>query len=191
MLATFLETLETPEEKIRFEKIYYQHVQRLYAISWKILKNKEDAEDMVHDTFQAVIENMDKVQTMTESQLGSYITTIVKNRSLTLYSRRKKHQSVAVEEENIMDFLSFDNSELETDLSGRIVKDECHNILAELIMELPNRCRSVLYLYYYNDLPYAEIGKVLQMTEANARQIAARARKILSEKMKERGMFCE
>ena len=191
MLMMFLAALETPEEKIRFEKIYYQYVQKLYAIAWKILKNTEDAEDMVHDTFRAVIENMDKVQTMTESQLSSYITTIVKNRSLTLYSRRKKHQSVAVEDENIMDFLSFDNSGLETDISSQMVKEECHTILAELIMELPDRCRNVLYLYYYNELPYAEIGKILQMTEANARQIAARARKILSEKMKERGMSYE
>lgn len=188
MLMMFLEALTTPEEKLQFEKIYYQYAQKLYAIAWKILKSSEDAEDMVHDTFQAIIENMNKVQAMDEPQLNSYITTIVKNRSLTLYNRKKNHQSVAVEDENLMDYLSLDDSDMGKDIASQLVRKECHNALTELILDLPDRCKNVLYLYYFNDLSYAEIGNVLQMTEVNARQIATRTRRTLAEKMKERGM---
>lgn len=52
-----------------------------------------------------------------------------------------------------------------------------------MILELPDKYRQVLYLYYYNEMSYAQIADQLDMTEVNARQVARRARKILEERL--------
>ena len=72
-----------------------------------------------------------------------------------------------------------------------IGKKEISRVIAYMILELPERCRDVLYLHYYNELSYAETATALGMEETNARQIARRARKKLLEKMMERGIRYE
>ena len=51
MLAIYLSMLETNEEKNQFEQLYIKYKQDMYAVAYGILKNKEDAEDAVHQSF--------------------------------------------------------------------------------------------------------------------------------------------
>lgn len=62
-------------------------------------------------------------------------------------------------------------------------QNELVNIVEDLILKLPDKYKEVLYLCYYNEMPYAQIAKLLDITEANARQIARRARKLLEGKL--------
>lgn len=71
------------------------------------------------------------------------------------------------------------------DIEGKIEQKTFANAIARMVLELPERCRMVLYLHYYNDMSYVEIGRTLGMTESNARQIARRARKIMEKKIVE------
>ena len=51
MLAIYLSMLETNEEKNQFEQLYIKYKQDMYAVAYGVLKNKEDAEDAVHQSF--------------------------------------------------------------------------------------------------------------------------------------------
>lgn len=112
---------------------------------------------------------------------------IVKNRAIRISNKVKGRGESVTDDSNLLLELAdeFDNMEIQ------IEKKELSDILACMILELPERCRDVLYLHYYNELSYSDIGDVLDMTEANARQIARRSRKILAEKMVERGLRYE
>lgn len=181
----YLSLVETPEDKTKFEKIYTCYEKKMYAVSYKILKNSEDAEDIVHDTFQVLIENLDKIKEIECHKTWNYIVTIVKNKSINLYHRKKRQNAVSYEEDNILQTLF--SASLEKEIETKEVED----MVCQLILKLPERCRYVLYLYYYNEYSYAEIGKMLETTEANARQIARRARKTLEVLLKERGIQYE
>lgn len=48
-MLMFMETLDTADEKVKFEKLYTKYKNPMYAVAWKILQNERDAEDVVHD----------------------------------------------------------------------------------------------------------------------------------------------
>ena len=56
----FFMALETEEEKEKFEILYKKYKAGMYRIAWNILKNEKDAEDIVHESFWAIIENFEK-----------------------------------------------------------------------------------------------------------------------------------
>ena len=70
-ILIYLEMLETPEEKLKFEQLYFLYRDKMYAVAFKILHNENDAEDIV---------------------------TIVKNKSFTLYQKKKHHETSAYED---------------------------------------------------------------------------------------------
>ena len=51
------------------------------------------------------------------------------------------------------------------------------------VMDLPLKYRTTLALYYFEDLPIAEIAVLLRITENTARQRLYRARNLLKEKL--------
>ncbi len=53
--------------------------------------------------------------------------------------------------------------------------DETRRILAQVVAKLPDREKTVLSLYYYENMTLAEIGKVLGVTESRVCQIHTKA----------------
>ena len=62
MLALYLQMLDTPEEKIRFEQIYEKYRGLMYHVADNILHNRQDAEDAVHNAFLQIIKHFKKFQ---------------------------------------------------------------------------------------------------------------------------------
>ena len=77
-MLIFLQALTTEDDKEKFEKLYRQYKYSMYKISWNILKNEKDAEDIVHESFWAIIENFDKINDVYSKKTWNYIVTIVR-----------------------------------------------------------------------------------------------------------------
>lgn len=56
-----------------------------------------------------------------------------------------------------------------------VSKKECRNLLISAIDQLPEREKTILSLYYYDDLSLKEIGKIMSITESRVCQIHRRA----------------
>ena len=186
MLAFYLSEIDKEENKLKFEEIYHCYAKEMFVIANRILNNKENAEDAVQDAFVVIMRKLDTIQDVHAKGTSNYIRVIVKNKAINIYNRCKKGE-VLTEDYN---FLS-DLSENLPDVEGQIEKMDMADIISDMILALPDKYREVLYLYYYNEMSYAEVANVLDTTEGNARQIARRARKILEEKMVERGLRYE
>lgn len=59
------------------------------------------------------------------------------------------------------------------------------DLLAKTIMDLPERQKLVLSLYYYEDLNLREIGKILSVTESRVSQLHSQALSKLKEKLRD------
>ncbi|MCI9444296.1 MAG: sigma-70 family RNA polymerase sigma factor [Oscillospiraceae bacterium] len=57
MLAYYLQMLDTPEEKVKFEQIYLKYRGLVYHVAEDILHNRQDAEDAVHNDYLRIIKN--------------------------------------------------------------------------------------------------------------------------------------
>lgn len=180
VMLVYLEMLETPEEKLKFEQLYFLYRDKMYAVAFKILHNENDAEDIVHESFKAIIENFEKINDISCHKTWNYIVTIVKNKSFTLYQKKKHHETSAYED--------WVEVEMDFTLEKVTEKREIAEILAELIRSLPFPYKEVLYLQYYNALSGEEIAKFIDKTPAHVRKISQRAKAMLKEELLKRGI---
>ena len=70
-----------------------------------------------------------------------------------------------------------------------MVKKEQIQILAMILEQLPYPYKEVIYLQYYNELSGEEIGKVIGKSPENVRKISQRAKKMMKDQLKKRGVY--
>lgn len=59
-MLIYLQLIETPEDRSRFEQLYIAYRDLMFYIARKILGNNQDAEDAVHDAFVTVAKKFQK-----------------------------------------------------------------------------------------------------------------------------------
>ena len=89
MLVYYLQMLDTPEEKIRFEQIYLKYRGLMYHVADGILHNRQDAEDAVHNAFLKIIKKFSKFQDAPAKDLARQIVAIARNEALSLLRKQK------------------------------------------------------------------------------------------------------
>ena len=183
MVQLYLSEIIDSHDQEKFKKIYRHYEQKMFSVAYGILRNVQDAEDAVQDAFEALAGNLSRIdgQDVYSRETWAYLMVIVKNKAIHIYNKNKKRKEAAAGDFNLLEELADEFQDIE----GKIEQKTFANAIARMVLELPERCRMVLYLHYYNDMLYVEIGRTLGMTESNARQIARRARKIMEKKIVE------
>lgn len=164
-MFVYLQMIEAPEERSKFEELYLLYRDTMYAVAYRILQNPQEAEDAVHHAFLRIIENISKIQEIDCPKTKGYIVTIVENRAIDIYRRKKAHPAVPYNEETV----------------GTVVEYDGDNLLAGCILKLPPRQRHVIVLKYQHGYKIKEVAKMLGITYTNALAIEQRAKKKLME----------
>lgn len=172
-MLIYLQMIETPEERTKFESLYLLYRDTMYAAAYRILNNEQDAEDAVQHAFLKVVENISKISEPDCPKTKGYIVTIVENRAIDIYRRKKAHPTVPYNEETVG---------LRVDYNGG-------NGLAGCILKLPARQRHIIVLRYHHGYEMKEIAKMLGITYANARSIERRAKKRLRDLCEKEGLL--
>ena len=89
MLIYYLQMLDTPEEKIRFEKIYLKYRSLMYHVADSILHNRQDAEDAVHNAFLRIIKHFKRLQNTPVQDLTPLVAVIARNEAISLQRKRR------------------------------------------------------------------------------------------------------
>lgn len=169
MLAIYLSMLETNEEKNLFEQLYIKHKQDMYAVAYGVLKNKEDAEDAVHQSFLKIADNFSKVSQIPCHELKAYIVIICRNTAINIYRQnqnRAKHSAELFETE-IVDESYFENQN--------------YDELLLAIKQLPQMYKDVIYLYFLQEFSAKETASQLEISPELVRQRELRAKKMLKD----------
>lgn len=64
-MMIYLQTIDTAEDRSKFEQLYEQYKQLMFYTAFQILKRPQDAEDAVHHAFLSIAENISKFLTRT------------------------------------------------------------------------------------------------------------------------------
>lgn len=150
-------------------KLYQKYSDAMYNTSLRIVKHKEEAEDVIQEAFLDVFNKIDTFRG--ESTFGAWLKVIVINKSIS------KLQSVKLQFEELKtDFVKEeDTTEDLEDHEGAI-----HRI-KNLMNELPDGYRLVLSLYLFEGYDHKEIAQILGITEVTSRTQYLRAKKKLLE----------
>lgn len=180
-MLTYMMLLDTQEDKDKFSEIYLLYRERMYFVAYAILKNDMDAENIVHDAFIKIIDNLEKFNEIECHRTWNYIVTIVKHLSFNFLKKKKRYTNVPFEDyiqEELLD---------EEDIGLNIYRKNLEDALTQAVSSLPYPYKEVLYLQYYNELSSKEISEILGKTPESIRKIAERAKKKLERLLIERG----
>lgn len=172
-MVIYLQMIDTPEERSKFEQLYIHYRGLMYYVSFKILNNEQDAEDAVHQAFFKVAENIKKVEEAISPKTKCYLVTIVENTSLNIKSYNARHQMVPYDDSMVGIHVEYNGS----------------NQLASCLGKLNPRYREILTLKYHLGFDYKEIAKMMGISYANARKIEQRARDALMSSCKKEGLL--
>ncbi|MCO7152119.1 sigma-70 family RNA polymerase sigma factor [Anaerobutyricum hallii] len=160
----YLMVLDTEEEKIKFVKIYDAYKDRMHYTASVILKDKLNAEDMVHDTFLTLTDYLDRIDEEDFTGTWNYIATILKNKCYNFIKKSKKIELIA---DDIIFEQSVEGYNL---LESQLIKEESEEFLNSLIRGLKYPYKEVIYLQYYNKLNSRQIAEILETNSANVRK---------------------
>ena len=83
-MLMYLQMLDTPEEKSKFETLYYTHRHTMLHIAMQILKDHQLAEDAVQEAFIRLVKNFSKIGQVNCPRTRLFVVIIVRNISLTI-----------------------------------------------------------------------------------------------------------
>lgn len=157
-----------------FQSIYEKYYRSLYLYALSLCKNPADADDLVQNTFLKAF-----LSYREGGSVGYWLTKVLQNEYYNLCRRRKRLVSEGeVRWEQIED--------LGPGVLERLIREEEKRYLFECILELGDVQKAVLLGSVYFGLSDEELGRQLQLSRENVRQLRSRARKRIRRKMEER-----
>lgn len=167
-------------DKAEFEFILRENNKRIFNYLLKILRNQEDAEDILQDVFIAFYHKMANVD---ENAYPSYLFKTARNKALNLIKSREKKKLLS--REQIINRKTQENNSNQEDRKKEIIK--------RAFGKLPPKYALLLELQYYQKMSYKEIAKTLSTTISAVDSSLVRAKKklkkIISQEMKENFVF--
>lgn len=136
------------KEENEFNKLYEKYNKLVYRISFSILKNKENSEDITQTVFTKIW-NMNTNNLPTNSE-ASWLYTITKNETLNFL--RKQKNALNLEE---IYYINNDNNEL-----NEIIEKDTFN---RIIAKLNEKEQEIVSLKILSGLSFKAISQILNM----------------------------
>ena len=153
--------------RLTTEEAYRRYADPVFAAAFSVCRNQAEADDVVQDTFLRYHTGTWDYQD--EGHIRAWLIRTAVNRSLDLRRSFWKRRRVAWEE--YMAGLPFEEPEDER--------------LFAAVMSLPDRYRTVIHLFYYEDYSVREIAGVLGKKEGTVRNLLSRGRGLLRKTLAE------
>jgi len=145
--------------------------ERLFYIAIRQISDPEPAEEIVSDAFHKLWLNRAKINS--EEHIKAFLFTATRNGCLnylkSIRRRTAAQQTMLRQLENRQEN-EVEHEDIEAELIARI---------HEAINQLPDKCKAVFELIYFNDHSTKEVAEKLQITERNVLNQKSRAIKLL------------
>lgn len=152
-----------------FRSMYDAHYNALYGYGLRLCGDPELVKDALHDLFIKLWNNKSNLADV--RNIKSYLFVSIRGIIFNLISRSKK--ILLREEDREHPFLIDFSPEV-----AHIVKETEKNLVIQMkkaLDQLPERQKEILYLKFYQELPYEDIADIMRITIKGAYKLHARA----------------
>jgi RNA polymerase sigma-70 factor (ECF subfamily) len=160
-----------------FRFLLERHQRSVFSMGMGFFHNREDSADFVQEVFIKAFQNLSSFER--KARFSTWLYRIAYNTALNGIKRNKEYLSLA-ENEDLPDFDTPEKNTL------KIVTQEA---IRELIIELPERFRVCVDLYFFYDRSYQEIEVITGYSINTVKSHVFRAKKILREKLENQGFI--
>lgn len=153
-------------------QLYESFAPQMFGLCLRYARSREAAEDILHDGFIKVFENLNKLRDT--SQLSSWIRTVMVNTAISSYrhERNMEEQTEMTDDESVF----YDSNDIYSNIDIEIIM--------KAVQELPSAYRLAFNLVEIEGYSYSEASKEIGIAEATVRSNLCRARQILANKLR-------
>lgn len=153
-----------------FEAVMMKYKDMLYRLAYSRCGNTHDADDILQDVFLRYM-RADKTYNDEEHRKAYLIKMTINCSKSFATSAYNRHRD------------GTEMSDNETSGRDEIGEAETRSDLMKAVLSLPEKYRTVIYLFYYEDMTVAEIAGYTGGSENAVKTRLSRARSILREKL--------
>lgn len=166
-----------------FGELIRRYEGKIFRLAQHITQNREDAEDVLQETFLKAYEHLDQFQG--NSKFYTWIVRIAVNQALMKLRRRKTDKSVSLDEtiDTGEDTIVREIAAWDENPEQRFSREELREILDSAIQGLDGPYRSVFVLRDIEDLSTEETAEALGLSIPAVKSRLLRARLQLREKL--------
>ena len=146
--------------KEQFGQLVMKYKESLFFTARSILRNDTDAEDAVCSGIMKAFENFSQLRE--QQYFKSWITRIVINEAYSICRKNKNLQPIE-------------------DMTAEPSYTDYHDEMWEIVNTLDEEFRTVIILFYYNDMPVNQIAEYLDIAPGTVKSRLNRGRKKLKE----------
>jgi RNA polymerase sigma-70 factor, ECF subfamily len=165
-----------------FESLTARYEQRVYSLAMRILRHKQDAEDVTQQTFLSALENLDGFRG--EARFSTWLLRIASHAALKIIRKRQGLRTVSLEEAtepNEADKIPHPEYIADWKQTELVERREIQGLLDEALARLDEKHRMVFLLRDVEGLSVRETAEALELSEANTKVRLLRARLQLRE----------
>jgi RNA polymerase sigma-70 factor (ECF subfamily) len=134
--------------------LYDRWVRSLYSLVLHLLRDPDEAEDVVEETFWQAWRKADSYEP-SRGAVSTWLLTIGRRKALDRLRARKRNREDSIESESVFADLPSPSPDPESQAEGSDLREHVRAALREL----PNEQREVLELGYFSGLSQAEIAE--------------------------------
>lgn len=150
-----------------FRCLHQQFVGRVYAICWRLLGNKQKAEDASQEVFIKIWQQLPQFRG--DSSFATWLHSIATRTAIDLW-RQDKHLRLT------------DSSDEQPELAEQSIPCDSNNVpLERAIQRLPAQAKAVFILFALEGYQHQEIAVMLGIAEGTSKAQYFRARQLLQE----------
>lgn len=162
-----------------FDEVMRHYTPTVYRIAFARLKNPTDCEDITQDVFVRYF-RANLTFESEEHRKAWLIRCAINCVNTFATSAWSRHRGETEDLENLAESESFTENTTE----NAVEKKELRRVVLEAVMKLPEKYRIPVHLFYFEDMPTAQIAKVTNTRESTVRSQLTRARKMLEKLLK-------
>lgn len=166
-------TILNTNTTVLFEKVFKENFKNLHAYACSILKDRDDAEEMVQNVFYKLWEKKEKIDELQSVQ--AYLYRSVYNECMNFV----KHEKVKASYEA--------HAVHHGDVAGRAhdtaSAKELEHRLQQAMNDLPEQCRTIFQMSRFEELKYREIADKMGLSVKTIENQMGKALKILRTKL--------
>lgn len=159
-----------------FEELYKQTIKFSYATASAMLKNEEDVEDALQNSYMYVaasIKNLKKPESFM-----NWLGVIVKHECQKYITKNKRITDIFL---TVLRSKEFDSEREETADFDFVEKREITDAVQEIVNKLPDDKRACIVLYYFEQHTLPEISSILGIPEGTVKSRLYSARKFIEK----------
>lgn len=168
-----------------YKKLVDKYERALFFHILKMVKEREQVEDLVQESFVKAFDNLNSYST--NYAFSTWLYRIATNHTID-YLRKKKLQTLSIDEpvktrDGDMQ-MQLEDETAETD--RHIIRNQRQEIVQNAIEDLPEKYRKVIEMRHMEEKSYQEIADILDLPLGTVKAHIFRARELLYKELKDK-----